>query len=505
MELFHQTVSMKSVGNLTDFVRDHMLEPFDAAKAVSDIVAHFDDLTKAHDAVRRAEAQLAALTPLLKDCDAPRRRPGGDRGARLPSGTALRYYFADLKAELLDRPRTRPRSRQSGRGCAPSATISTAALGRPARAGDDLRVELAGHGGNRLAEIERQLADCDGARDARLGRAERFAGPAGRRGPEPGGDRASSSLPGAARSRPPGTPPGRISPISQNALTETRRAPRRCSDEAAEVNAELRSLRERKTNIPKKQLDLRAAVPRVGLGEDVAAVRRRADRGARQRGRLGGRRGAAAARLRPVGAGSRRALPGRIRLDQRPPPERTGWSTTACPASRRPARASPSSAPGTLAAKLEVKDTPFAGWLEHELASRADHECVETMAEFRRMPRAITKAGQIKGSGGRHEKDDRCRIDDRSRYVLGWSNQRKLDALLRPGAAAGRPPQRGRGRAAAAQEGAGRRDRAGPGAGRAGPDARVRRDRLAVRGQPGRGTRRPSSASSRPPLPNWPG
>ena len=70
MELFHQTVSMKSVGNLTDFVRDHMLEPFDAAKAVADIVAHFEDLTKAHDAVRRAEAQLAALTPLLKDCDA---------------------------------------------------------------------------------------------------------------------------------------------------------------------------------------------------------------------------------------------------------------------------------------------------------------------------------------------------------------------------------------------------------------------------------------------------
>ena len=69
MELFHQTVSMKSVGNLTDFVRDHMLEPFDAAKAVAGIVAHFEDLTKAHDAVRRAEAQLTALTPLLKDCD----------------------------------------------------------------------------------------------------------------------------------------------------------------------------------------------------------------------------------------------------------------------------------------------------------------------------------------------------------------------------------------------------------------------------------------------------
>src|SRR5260370_30363506 len=52
------------------------------------------------------------------------------------------------------------------------------------------------------------------------------------------------------------------------------------------------------------------------------------------------------------------------------------------------------------------------------------------MAEFRREPRAITKAGQVKGTSGRHEKDDRFRIDDRSRYVLGWANERKIDALL---------------------------------------------------------------------------
>src|SRR6202451_1708455 len=70
LELFHQTVSMKDVGNLTQFVREHMLEPFDAAQATRDIVGHFEDLTKAHEAVLRAQAQLAALTPLLADCDA---------------------------------------------------------------------------------------------------------------------------------------------------------------------------------------------------------------------------------------------------------------------------------------------------------------------------------------------------------------------------------------------------------------------------------------------------
>src|SRR6202020_2015878 len=58
-----------------------------------------------------------------------------------------------------------------------------------------------------------------------------------------------------------------------------------------------------------------------------------------------------------------------------------------------------------------------------------DVRCVETMADFRRASRAVTKAGQIKG-GVRHEKDDRFRIEDRSRYVLGWTNERKIDALL---------------------------------------------------------------------------
>ena len=91
----------------------------------------------------------------------------------------------------------------------------------------------------------------------------------------------------------------------------------------------------------------------------------------------------------------------------------------------------PGTSPGALAAKLDVRDTLFAPWLERELARRADFECVETMTEFRRAAKAITKAGQFKGERGRHEKDDRHRIDDRSQYVLGWSNERKLAALLR--------------------------------------------------------------------------
>ena len=126
-----------------------------------------------------------------------------------------------------------------------------------------------------------------------------------------------------------------------------------------------------------------------------------------------------------------------------------------------------------------MKDTEFAAWLERELASRADAECVETMAEFRRATRAVTKAGQIKG-GVRHEKDDRYRIDDRSRYVLGWSNERKIDALLdRAEELAGQLAEAERiqaGHDAAAKAAVSPR----PGARRPGADPRLRGDRLPV-------------------------
>jgi uncharacterized protein YPO0396 len=426
MELFHQTVSMKSVGNLTDFVRDHMLEPFDAANAVSEIVKHFEDLTKAHDAVRQAEAQLAGLTPLLKDCDA-RDAVQADIAALDAQRAALRYYFADLKAGLTGSELTDISARQARlRAQREELEVKLADL-RDRET--NVRVELAGHGGNRLAEIERQLAECDDARNSRMGKAERFAAllaaadlppvqtagqfAARRREIEVARDAARQDL-----------------ADQQNALTETGVRARALQDEATEVNAELRSLQQRKTSIPKKQLDLRAWLCReLGVAEDslpfageLIAVRdSEADwEGAAERVL----HGFALSLLVPDDHYAAVAdwINGHHMKDRvvyyRVP-------------ERAPGRLSPAQyGPDTLAAKLAIKDTPFAGWLEHELGRRADHECVETMAEFRRMPRAITMAGQIKGSGGRHEKDDRFRIDDRSRYVLGWYNQRKLDALL---------------------------------------------------------------------------
>ncbi|MCB1852241.1 MAG: ATP-dependent exonuclease SbcCD, C subunit-like protein, partial [Gammaproteobacteria bacterium] len=67
LELFHQTVSLKSVGNLTEFVRSHMLEPFDVAPRIAALIGHFEDLNRAHEAVLKAKRQVEMLRPLAAD------------------------------------------------------------------------------------------------------------------------------------------------------------------------------------------------------------------------------------------------------------------------------------------------------------------------------------------------------------------------------------------------------------------------------------------------------
>src|SRR6266851_1790571 len=148
MELFHQTVSMKSVGNLTDFVRDHMLEPFDAAKAVSDIVAHFEDLTKAHESVQRANAQLGALTPMLAECD-KHDQIRHDIATLVAQREALRYYFAELKARLTGAELERLSSERD-RHQARLTDVDTKLNGLREQE-RNLDLQRAGHGGDRLA------------------------------------------------------------------------------------------------------------------------------------------------------------------------------------------------------------------------------------------------------------------------------------------------------------------------------------------------------------------
>ena len=91
---------MKSVGNLTDFVRTHMLEPFDVGSRIEALIRHFDDLDRAHQAVLKAKRQVDLLTPLVDDGARHQALVAEIQGWR-DARDQLRPYFARLKGELL--------------------------------------------------------------------------------------------------------------------------------------------------------------------------------------------------------------------------------------------------------------------------------------------------------------------------------------------------------------------------------------------------------------------
>ncbi|HNN80450.1 MAG TPA: ATP-binding protein [Leptospiraceae bacterium] len=88
------------------------------------------------------------------------------------------------------------------------------------------------------------------------------------------------------------------------------------------------------------------------------------------------------------------------------------------------------SSPKSLFYKLEFKpNSLFTHWIETRILNDFNYICADSLKEFQEEDRAITKEGLIKHSRTRHEKDDRSSIHDKARYILGWSNTDKVKAL----------------------------------------------------------------------------
>jgi uncharacterized protein YPO0396 len=427
MDLFLQTVSMKAVDNLNDFVRVHMLEPFDTEGRIKSLVEHFDDLTKAHDAVVQARAQLELLAPLIADLDTY-----DDLAATIDrldcQHDALPFFFAeraktqiDLELErLASVTKTLERDIRSA-----EATAGTL------RAKDEqLGLQIAGCGGDRLARIEESIVDCEQKQPKRRKKFDRFNDLL-----------REARLDGVSVADQFATARGRIESrddelngqltLLGNELTERRHELRVLDDEAKSVNDELRSLQARESNIPRRSLELRAELcTDLGIETDdlpfageLIQVRddAREWEGAAERVLRNFALSLLVhdARYEAVAAWiDGRHLNARVvyfRVPTRPVPSQ--------PPERRAAQP-------LLGDMLEIRPgSGFAQWLQGELDRRANHMCVGSVAEFRAADKAVTRNGQIKDKN-RHEKDDRRRIDDRREYVLGWTNEQKIDALI---------------------------------------------------------------------------
>ena len=424
MDLFHQTVSMKSVGNLTDFVRGHMLEAFELAPRIQALIDHFDDLNRAHQAVLKAQRQVEALTPLVADA----RRHGElvmEINHLRRCRDSLRAYFGRLKLDMLDK-RLHQLQEEWGRADAQARGVESK---RDEQGGqiDELKQAISENGGDRLERLASDIRKKEELREARQTKAGRY--------------RELSSVLGEI------VPADEASFLAQQAQFEARHDDVRNRDAALEndktergvsfrqgkvehdqLAAEIDSLKRRRSNIDDQQIRIRAALcAALGLAEEDMPF---AGELIQVREEEGDWEGAAERLLHGFGLSllvpdahykavaewvDGQHLKGRLvyfHVRSRKPRER------------------PELHRDSLVRKLTIKpDSPHYDWLEHEIAQRFDVACCASQEQFRREARAMTRAGQIKDPSGRHEKDDRHRIDDRSRYVLGWSNSGKIAAL----------------------------------------------------------------------------
>ncbi len=64
LDLFYKTISMKSISNISDFVRKQMLEDFNGEELVESLIDRFNDLDASYKSVEEARQQVLALEPI---------------------------------------------------------------------------------------------------------------------------------------------------------------------------------------------------------------------------------------------------------------------------------------------------------------------------------------------------------------------------------------------------------------------------------------------------------
>jgi uncharacterized protein YPO0396 len=419
LNLFYQTVSMKSVGNLTSFVRSHMLEASGVDSKIDELCHNFNELNQAHDTVLRAKKQMEMLKPIVAD-SAKYQTNLKTKKAKETLRELISSYFAKSKVELIeDRLK--------------SLLIDQTKLESKIKTGSqeldeldeqrfELKDELKQSGGDKILSITKEIARNSHLRDNKKRVHQNYHKLA-----------KALELPTVSTEHTFLTNQNRITDnltqieirkeelqnkksLHQNFLASKKKKKQELAEEIA-------FLSHRKSNIPKQNSDIRDKIaqelgielPFVG---ELLKVNDKSWEGAIERV------------LRPFALSllvtednytkvsryiDKTNLKGRIVYLKVTQPKNISTDTID---------------ESSLLSKIDIHhNTPFYNWIESELHFRFNYICAENLTEFRRFKKAITQNGQIKSSLIRHEKDDRFDVNDQRRFVLGWENREKLQAL----------------------------------------------------------------------------
>jgi len=427
LDLFNQIVSIKDIGGLNAFVREHMLEKTDAQERIAQLQENFENLTRAHSAIELAEQQLSVLEPLMNEVGEYEKLQVRIAEAE-QCAQVVPVYIAGRKNTLLETAINDARQQRA------AAQGQSEALNQRL---DQLMQQQIGLNvaiqndrfGQRIHQIEQELQALAQQQATKKKQAEQYNALA-RMVNLPEVDDETTFLASARQAT------ALLTQVAQRSVLLTGQRDEQKLQETSlaatlrVLTEELASLQQRKSQIPGEDIRLRASLSQaLEIPEDELPFI-----GELLRVRESARQWEPAIERLLHGFGRQLLVPEQHYQQISRYVDRTNLRGRLIYHRIRGPRTPRNTAAlerNMLFFKLEVKpDTEFTNWLTAELIDAYDYACCETLEEFQQGRRALTINGQVKHSATRHEKDDRSSLGDRKRYVLGWSNAEKIEAIM---------------------------------------------------------------------------
>lgn len=419
LRLLHKTQSAKNLGDLNVFMRDFMLDAPATYEIAERLVSEFGELHAAHQAVMDARLQIETLRP-ARDGHAEFEKATGERTGLQALQASVDHYrehrrkvlvgerLATLKVDL-------EAASQEGRRLAQAVEHESRKL-------DELQQRKLGMGAAVVDQLQRDIRAAEDEKPGRMHKRDQAAAACKAMGwPLPETVAGFVERVEAARAHVLKAHDYRDQ--AERRMDQLKEQLRVSSTEFESTVAEVRAMERKQSNLDAPLLTLREQMAaQLGLSEDrfpfvgeLLEVRPDAAdwQGAIERV-LGG-----FARSMLVNDKHYAAVSGYI--NERHLGRRLAYFRVLPPsaANRAPG-------PDSLVRKLNIATGPYAEWLREELKTHFDFECAATLQSFRAAARAVTREGQVKHGSARHVKDDRERIDNRDRWVLGFDNKAKL-------------------------------------------------------------------------------
>lgn len=431
IELFYQTVSMKSVSSLTNFVREQMLERTNIQEQIEELKKRFDNLHQAHAAVMEARKQRDILSPLTTlDQEYSETRKQLQEIEFLLSD-AIPTYFADKKLYLLQKEIATCQRKLTQ--LESQFNQAEQELDNCRNSINDLRQAIRENGGDRLEQIKKEIEQATVAQQEKKRQHERYLQltidcgiPAANteqtffRNQKTAEDKQEEIQ--AEREK---TTALLGEKIAKNMQTE---------QEIKLQKQEIESLQKRSNQLPSGILDIRNQLVRhLGIREEEIPFV-----GELLKVRSEDKEWEGALERLLHGFGISMLVPDRyyhlvsgfVNTNRLQDKFQKGVRLEyfRVPAENKLYQIEDVSSESVIN-KIDIKpNTPFYNWLEKELVRRFDLQCV-SLEEFRSVSDGITKEGQIKTGRLRHVKDDRRDLWDRRNFILGWNNKEKIRAI----------------------------------------------------------------------------